>query len=53
MKKARKKIIESSTKVMMTEIETIGGGQKDALLRRANVSKKTFIHNHTNSSTPF
>ena len=26
--------------VMMTEIQTIDGGQKDALLRRANKKKK-------------
>ena len=25
---------------MMTEIQTIEGGQKDALLRRANIKKK-------------
>ena len=29
---------------MMTEIKTTDGGQKDALLRRANMNKKCFTN---------
>ena len=32
---------------MMTEIQTIEGGQKDALLRRANIKKKKKNKNKT------
>ena len=42
--------------VMMTEIQTIDGGQEDALLKRANIKKythrqtgrQTQTHRHTN-----
>ena len=36
--------------VMMTEIQTIEGGQKDVLLRRTNIKKekKNFIHSFNN-----